>query len=244
MKNPRPPGSMWQLYKMGGIAPALTSMFNQQSAQQMAYIRSIAKEQRQNSLFDIRLDEMESVVFDLETTGFSPSKGDEIISVGAVLLAGSRRVADEIFYSPIQPKGTIPLHIEQLTGLTNREAAKAPELVSVLSDFLTFAGSRTLIVHGSGHDKMFLNSALWKTSKIRLTHRMLDTMMVAKWLRPKTERFDLDTLLGMYGVEVTTRHHALQDAVMTADLWCSMLQEIRNRGIATLGDLYTQLSRY
>ncbi len=37
---------MWSLYKMGGLTPAITSMFDMQSAQQMAFIRSIMKEQR------------------------------------------------------------------------------------------------------------------------------------------------------------------------------------------------------
>jgi hypothetical protein len=68
VKDMRPAGRMWHLYKMGGLTPALTSMFDAQSAQQMAFIRSMLKEQRKDSLFEIPLHAMEIVVFDLETT--------------------------------------------------------------------------------------------------------------------------------------------------------------------------------
>ena len=63
-------------------------MFDAQSAQQMAFIRSMLKEQRKDSLFEIPLHSMEIVVFDLETTGFSPYNGDEIISFGGVSVIG------------------------------------------------------------------------------------------------------------------------------------------------------------
>ncbi|SDC22590.1 DNA polymerase-3 subunit epsilon [Paenibacillus sp. UNCCL117] len=244
MKDRRPPGRMWSLYKMGGLTPAITSMFDMQSAQQMAFIRSIMKEQRKNSLYEIPLHSVELVVFDLETTGFSPYNGDEIIAFGAVSVSGEEVQGSETYYSLVNPKRAIPPEIEELTGISNEEAAKAPELLDALRGFLEFVQQKVLVAHGTGHDKHFLNAALWRTSRINLTHRLLDTMMVAKWLNPKLKSYDLDTLLDIYGVEVTRRHHALEDARMTAALWSKLLGEARERDIQTLGDLYMQLSRY
>lgn len=245
MKPVRPSGEgMWGLYKMGGITPAITSVFNQKSAQNMAFIRSMMKEQRKQSLYDIHLEEMEAVVFDLETTGFSPYNGDEIISVGAVAIRGGEIQENEVFYSLVNPKRNIPEEIVTLTGISNGDAVKAPDLMSVLSDFLEFVRRRVLIAHGSGHDKHFLNSALWKTSKTSLSHRMLDTMMIAKWLHPKRGDWSLDTLLGDYRIPVTTRHHALEDSSMTAGLWACLLREMLQKNVTNLGDLYSHLSLY
>jgi DNA polymerase-3 subunit epsilon len=238
----RPAGRMWHLYKMGGITPALTSMFDVQSAQQMAFMRSIMKEQRKNSLYEIPLETVELVVFDLETTGFSPYNGDEIISVGAVAVNGDHILEDQSFYSLVNPKRNIPEQVVELTGITNEMADHAPDLYQGLRAFMEFVQKKVLVAHGTGHDKHFLNSALWKTSKVNLSHRMIDTMMVAKWLNPTLGRYDLDTLLHIYGIEVSIRHHALEDALMTAKLWSHFMAEFKSKDIESLGDLYAKLS--
>lgn len=244
MKDHKPPADMWQLYKMGGITPVIHSMFNPQNAQQMAFIRSIMNEQRQNSLYDVTLNDLQAVVFDIETTGFSPYNGDEIISIGAVIVEGNEVKAEETFYSHVNPKRNIPEIVERLTGITNQMSLEAPELIQTLRKFLEFVQKRILIAHGTGHDKQFLNSALWKTSKTNLTHRVLDTMMIAKWLHPKRIDFDLDALLDLYEIEIDMkqRHHALGDSLMTAKLWCKFMMEMENREVNNLGELYAHLS--
>ncbi|MFC4809072.1 3'-5' exonuclease [Paenibacillus sp. GCM10023250] len=244
MKEQKGVGRMWHLYKMGGLTPALASMMGAQNAQQMAFIRSMSKEQRKDSVMDQPLDEMEVVVFDLETTGFYPTNGDEIISFGAVLLRGERIVEEQSFYSLVNPKRRVPKHITELTGITNEMVSDAPDLMQVLHDFMEFVGKRLLIAHASGHDKQFLNSALWRTSKVNLTHRVLDTIMVAKWLEPELTGYGLDDLLERNGIEITQRHHALEDSRMTAKLWLHYLRRMLDRNVVTLGDLYAYLSKH
>ncbi|RAP77971.1 3'-5' exonuclease [Paenibacillus montanisoli] len=244
MKEQKSVGRMWHLYKMGGITPAIASMMGAQNAQQMAFIRSMSKEQRKDSVMDQPLHEMEYVVFDLETTGFYPTNGDEILSVGAVLVQGDRIAEDRTFYSLVNPKRKVPKHIAELTGITNEMAGDAPDLMQVLHDFMEFVGRRLLVAHASGHDKQFLNAALWRTSKVYLTHRVLDTMMVAKWLEPNRESYSLDDLLELAGIDITQRHHALEDSFMTARLWVNYLQRIQSRNVITLGDLYAYLSQH
>jgi DNA polymerase-3 subunit epsilon len=244
MKDMRPAGRMWHLYKMGGITPALTSMFDAQSAQQMAFIRAMMKEQRKNSMYDIPLGTVELAVFDLETTGFSAYNGDEIISFGAVAVTGDTILEEHTYYSLVNPNRAIPAEIVELTGITNDMVIQAPDMINGLRGFLEFVQQKVMVAHGTGHDKHFLNSALWKTSKINLSHRMLDTMMIAKWLNPKLGKYDLDTLLNVYEIDISNRHHALEDALMTAKLWKRFMPEIQSKDIHSLGDLYAQLSHH
>ncbi|GGD55133.1 3'-5' exonuclease [Paenibacillus nasutitermitis] len=244
MKEQKGVGRMWHLYKMGGITPAIASMMGAQNAQQMAFIRSMSKEQRKESILDQPLKEMEVIVFDLETTGFYPANGDEILSIGAVTLKGERIMEERSFYSLVKPGRKVPRHITELTGITNEMVEGAPDLMQVLHDFMEFIGKRMLIAHASGHDRQFLNAALWRTSKVNLTHRVLDTMMVAKWLKPGREGYGLDELLEDSGIPVTQRHHAFEDSMMTAQLWLVYLQQIFSRNIVTLGDLYAYLSKH
>lgn len=244
MNNDKRRPGMWNLYKMGGITPAITSMFDARNAQQMAFIRSVMKGQRKQSLFEMPLKELEFVVFDLETTGFYPNNGDEIISFGGVVVIGDQIKHDQTFYSMVNPKRQISDEIVALTGITNEMLEDAPDLMTVLRQFMEFIDKKVLIAHASGHDKQFLNAALWRTSKIYLSHRLIDTMMIAKWLYPRMGSYGLDELLESSGIEVTNRHHALEDSLMTAQLWIHYMKEIEEKQVITLGDLYAYLSRH
>lgn len=237
-------GRMWKLYRMGGITPAIASVLGSQNAQQIAYIRYLNKEQRKQSMLDTPLKELDTVVFDLETTGFYPNGGDEIISLGAVMLRGGELLEGEIFYSLVNPKRHVPETIVELTGITNEAVHAAPDLTEVLHDFLAFVGSRLLVAHASGHDKKFLNAAMWRTSRASLNYRVLDIMLIAKWLEPSRSGYSLDELLASCHIPIARRHHALQDAEMTAKLWQHYLGRMLERNMVTLGDLYTDLGKH
>lgn len=246
MKEPNGLGRMWSLYKQGGVTPAIASILGMQNAQQMAQIRNMNREQRRFSLLETPLNELEIVVFDLETTGFHVNNGDEIISFGAIKIHKGEILAEETFHSLVNPKRLIPEAVIELTGITNEAVEQAPELIEVLSQFMSFVGKSVLVAHASGHDKQFLNQALWRTSKTQLNHRVLDTMMLAKWLQPELKQYDLDTCLEVNDITIRQRHHALEDSIMTAELWMCYMKKItqRNRNIVTLGDLYAYLSRH
>ncbi|WP_274363576.1 exonuclease domain-containing protein [Paenibacillus thermotolerans] len=244
MKQPdRPTLGMWRLYKMGGITPALSSMINPQNAQHMAFMRQVMKQQRTDFVMDRQLTELDVVVFDLETTGFSPNAGDEIISFGAVAVKGHEIHPEETFYMVVNPGRPIPDHIVELTGISNEEASKAPTVAEGLSRFFEFTHKRMLVAHASGHDKKFLNASLWRTSKVHMTHRVLDTLMVAKWLEPQRDNYTLDSLLADHRIPIGRRHHALDDSLATAKLWVSLLKQVQQKNIHTLGDLYAYLSQ-
>ncbi|MFD0714045.1 exonuclease domain-containing protein [Paenibacillus sp. GCM10027626] len=243
MKGRMDVSRLWLLYRMGGLPPALASMFGMQDAQQMAFIRSMAKSQRKESLLHKPLQELETVVFDLETTGFNPASGDEILSFGAVAMRGAEILHGQTFYRLVKPKRGIPPQIVLLTGISNEMAAEGKDLIDSLHDFMAFVGTRPLVAHASAHDKSFLNSALRRTSKIGLNHRVLDTMHIARALEPGRDSYSLDELLAAHKIEISIRHHALEDARMTAGLWQHYLGTIIARNLVTLGDLYTFLSK-
>ena len=245
MKEPSGLGRMWSLYKQGGVTPAIASILGMQNAHQMAQIRNMNRDQRRFSVLETPLHDLEIVVFDLETTGFHVNNGDEIISFGAVRIKNNELISEETFYSLVNPKRLIPSEVMELTGITNQDVQNAPDLIEVLSKFMAFVGKSVLVAHASGHDKQFLNQALWRTSKTQLNHRVIDTMMLAKWLQPDLKQYDLDSCLNANEIEIRNRHHALEDSIMTAELWISYMKKIaqRNRNINTLGDLYAYLSK-
>ncbi|AIQ46434.1 DNA polymerase III subunit epsilon [Paenibacillus sp. FSL R7-0273] len=248
MKEPNKGGGFWNNLRQGGMPSAIASIRGgesaQQTAQQMAFIRSLMREKRRPEVLHTPLSELETVIFDLETTGFSHQHGDEIMSFGAIKVVGEEIKEDECFYTLVKCQSAIPENITRLTGITEEMTASAPTLIDGLHNFMSFVGQRVLVAHGSAHDKSFLNAALWKTSKVQLTHRVLDTMMLARWLEPQRSNYTLDELLAVHEIPIQGRHHALEDAKMTARLWVAYLREIASkRQVDTLGDLYAYLSR-
>ncbi|OBZ14788.1 DNA polymerase III subunit epsilon [Bacillus sp. FJAT-27264] len=248
MKEPNKGGGFWNNLRQGGMPSAIASMRGgetaQQSAQQMAFIRSLMREKRRPEVLHTPLSQLETVIFDLETTGFSHQHGDEIMSFGAIRVVGEEIKEEECFYTLVNCQTSIPGNITELTGISEEMTRTAPPLMEGLHNFMSFVGQRVLVAHASAHDKAFLNAALWKTSKVQLTHRVLDTMMLARWLEPQRSNYSLDELLAVHSIPITERHHALEDAKMTAQLWVAYLREIaKRRQVETLGDLYAYLSR-
>lgn len=248
MREPGRSGGFWNRLKNGGMPSALASMKGgetaQQTAQQMAFIRSLMREKRRPEVLHTPLSELETVIFDLETTGFSHQHGDEIMSFGAIKVVGEQIREEECFYTLVNCQVAIPDNITRLTGITEEMTSSAPSLIDGLHNFMSFVGQNVLVAHASSHDKAFLNAALWRTSKVQLTHRVLDTMMLARRLEPQRNHYTLDELLYAHEIPIRGRHHALEDAKMTAQLWVTYLREISESGqVDTLGDLYVYLSR-
>ncbi|OMF80954.1 3'-5' exonuclease [Paenibacillus glucanolyticus] len=236
-------GGFWRSLRSGNINSAIASMRGVQTAQQLAFIRSQMKDNRRPEVLGTPLDELEVVVFDLETTGFNHQLGDEILSFGAVRVIGEQVIEQESFHMIVNSGSPVPPFITELTGITQHMVDAAPPLMEGLHDFMAFVGGRVLVAHAAAHDRGFLNAALWKTSKVRLTHRLLDTMMLAQRLYPEQTDYSLDELLRNCSIPVEGRHHALSDARMTARLWADYIKEIQARGDATtLGDMYVYLS--
>lgn len=243
MKEPGKAGGLWNVFRNRSMSSGVASFLGTESAQHIAFLRSLNKGLRKPETLHIRLRELKTAVFDLETTGFHSKSGDEILSFGAVKVEGTRVNTDEVIHTLCKPNAAIPPEIVSLTGITQEMAEHAPSLVEALHGFMSFVEDRVLIAHSSAHDKAFLDLALWRTSKIHLTHRVLDTMMIAQKLDPGSRLSSLDDWLAVYGIPITLRHHALEDAKMTAYLWTALVDRLWERGVHTLGDLYVFLSQ-
>jgi len=213
----------------------------------VAHIRALLRSARQQllreSVTDLPLSDMEAVVCDLETTGFYPDLGDEIISIGAVQLdRGMHIVEDDTFYTLVNPNRSIPQAVSKLTMITDEMVSSAPNATESLCKFLRYVGDRPLIVHGASHDKMFLNATLWKITRTALPHRLFDTMQLCCRLNPRHVEYGLDDWLRFYNIANRGRHHALGDAYMTARLWSALLVDLQGIEVRTVGDLYDFLA--
>ncbi|WP_212974307.1 exonuclease domain-containing protein [Bacillus sp. J14TS2] len=220
-----------------------TPFIGKNTAQHLAYVRNLQKELEGEKSLYIPLQQMDIVIFDIETTGFSPEQGDQILSIGAVKINHHLREERETFYSLVHYNQALSQDIQDLTGLREDDLKKAPLLSDVLIQFYQFVQTSTLVDHHAVHEKRFLQYFHWKLFKKVWTHRIVDTSLVFKLIETDHDLITLDEYCQYAGVKVVNRHHALEDARMTAELWCFYVEKLNEVGCLTLYDIYEQLAK-
>ncbi|AGL02308.1 3'-5' exonuclease [Desulfoscipio gibsoniae] len=173
---------------------------------------------------------------DLETTGFYPSRGDEIIFVGAVLIQGGKIQSKQSFHRLVNPCRNIPETIVRLTGISQSQVSEANSIYEVLPDFLSFVGENVLIGHTVQFDLGFLNCKL-KPCRTKIYNKSLDIADLARAILPSLPDYSLDGLLAHFGIEKEGRHTALGDALLTAKIFLTLLDLGFEKNIACWGDL-------
>lgn len=236
---------MFQYLKQlsGKVSPNMyTSVMNQSNASNVAFVRQLQRDLKKQDVLEKPFSELKLVVFDLETTGFYPHHGDQILSIGAVKMEGEKVLEKEIFYSLVKNEVGPSSEIEQLTGITKEELIKAPPIQTVLSDFYKYINSAPLVAHHASHEKNFMQHVTWSILKVRFEHRIIDTSFLTKIVQPDSSLISLDDCCNHYGITNEKRHHALHDAIATAKLWSKNVSEIQKLGFRHLNDVYAYLA--
>ena len=180
---------------------------------------------RPQRLRGIPLNEIRFVVFDTETTGFYPKKGDELLSIGAVV-SQNGEIKEETFHRFINPHRKVPQVVTELTGITQEQADAGEPAVVVIRDFLDFAGTCIFVGHSIEFDFCFLNCKLKQLGCHGFNHPYLDTHWLAKAMYPCYADLSLDGLLNLFQLEAVGRHTALGDAILTAKVLNILLNKL------------------
>ncbi|MEM6711156.1 MAG: exonuclease domain-containing protein [Pseudomonadota bacterium] len=188
-------------------------------------------------LDDLPLRALTSVVFDTETTGLEPSKGDEIISIGAVRIVNGRLLHGEIFNEFVNPQRSIPSASTKIHGITDAMVVDAPPLLETMPRFHRFVGQGALIAHNAAFDMKFLALKEADTG-VRFEQPILDTLLLAAHALGRDETLSLDGLSERFGVDLAAedRHTALGDALATAHVFLKLLPLLEARSVTTLGE--------
>ncbi|MCI8796428.1 MAG: PolC-type DNA polymerase III [Dorea sp.] len=170
------------------------------------------------------------VVFDLETTGFSPVK-DKIIEIGAVKVEQGK-ITDK-FSTFVNPKVPIPFQITQLTGITDEMVLEAPDIGSVLPEFLAFIGDAALVAHNASFDVGFIEQNC-RYQDIMPDFTYVDTVAMARILLPTLSKYKLNVVANALHISLENHHRAVDDAGATAEIFVRFIEMLRERGITDL----------
>lgn len=166
---------------------------------------------------------MREIIFDTETTGLSPVKGDRMVEIGCIEMV-NRVATGETFHAYFNPDCPMPAEAEAVHGLSAAFLSDKPRFQEKASDLLMFLGDAPLVAHNASFDLNFLNAELDICGMEPICRsRIVDTIAIAK-IRHPGAKLSLDALCTRYGIDRShrTKHGALLDAELLAQLYVEL----------------------
>lgn len=166
---------------------------------------------------------MREIVFDTETTGLDPKKGDRMVEIGCVEMFNLVPTG-EVFHAYYNPERDMPAGAEAVHGLSAAFLSDKPLFRNTAHELLDFIGDSPLVAHNAGFDFGFLNAELAICEREAIcTSRMVDTVALAKKRHPGA-KLSLDALCSRYGIDRSHRvkHGALLDAELLAQVYVEL----------------------
>lgn len=170
------------------------------------------------------------VVFDIETTGFSPVT-NRIIEIGAVKVDKGQIV--DRFSVFVNPQVPIPFEIEKLTGINDSMVMEAETIERVLPQFLDFVGDAVLVAHNANFDVSFIKENA-KRQQIPVDFTYVDTVGIARMLLTGQSKYTLDAVAKTLKISLENHHRAVDDAECTAEIFMKFIEMLAKEEVYTL----------
>ncbi|MCS4504431.1 3'-5' exonuclease [Arhodomonas aquaeolei] len=180
---------------------------------------------------DTPIGEVSFLALDIETTGLDEAR-HAIVSVGVVPFDLDRiRLADRHYWVVHPPRALSSLSVT-FHHITHTDIENAPDFVEVLPSLLEAMAGRVVVVHYRNIERSFLDAAAKARVGEHLLFPVVDTMAIEahrhrlslwarfrRWLGHPPVSIRLNDSRQRYGLPVYQGHHALVDALATAELF-------------------------
>jgi DNA polymerase III subunit epsilon len=185
-------------------------------------------------------------VVDVETTGLDACT-DEVLSIGIVPVDEGRIRVGSCWYREIRPDRAPTSETIVIHGILPSQASSAPERDVVGREVVTHLADRVLVAHVADIEQGFLSAWLgelgWRPPAL-----IIDTdVLTRRWLADTRglqmdQHVGLGAAAGLFGLPEQRRHHALGDALTTAQLFLALASRIED-GHLSAKDLARRRSR-
>jgi DNA polymerase III subunit epsilon len=168
---------------------------------------------------------------DFELTGLDPLR-DRIISFGVVPVDGSRIEVGRSVYELVDP-GDVEMSPDAVTvhGLRPMDVRGANPAEAARRSLDAALGGRILITWFAMVEASFLGR-LYGTRAKPWLRRCIDVrVLVARVLGKEAARMTLEQVADRFGVPVASPHHALDDALVTAELFVVVANRLEAEGV-------------
>ncbi|HET9980726.1 MAG TPA: exonuclease domain-containing protein [Ktedonobacterales bacterium] len=187
-----------------------------------------------------RLDQIEFIALDIESTGLAPGR-HRILEVGAVIVRNGEPGAH--FQRLVNPGRRIPQFITRFTGISEAMVKRAGGATEILPRLHEFIDNRPIVGHNIGFDLGFLSyEAQHASLDMDFPLEGIDTIALARRYLTGMRRASLDRVATSLHLPIHSRHRALPDALLTAQVFALLLARAREEGCETMDDLRNAIS--
>jgi DNA polymerase-3 subunit epsilon len=181
------------------------------------------------------ISEVPLLALDIETTGLDP-RTDAIVSVGLVPFDSRRIHLAERRYWLVQPECALNSRSVTLHHITHADLENAPAFAAILPELLRSMSGRIAVVHYRTIERSFLDTAVTRSLNESFQFPTIDTMEIEarryrfslwsrwrRWLGQTPVSIRLHDSRARYNLPHYQSHHALIDALATAELFQAQL---------------------
>jgi DNA polymerase-3 subunit alpha (Gram-positive type) len=171
------------------------------------------------------------VVVDVETTGLNPEE-DRVCEVGALRMVGGQETGR--FQSLVQPGRPMPEGARATHGISDEMLKDAPGFERIAADFRKFMSGSVLVAQNAEFDVSFLNSEFVRAGMTKLAMPALDTILLARKVRPGLSSYNLDALAWQFKIKVKDRHRSIADCEVAAGVFWQCVEALRPKSMDEL----------
>lgn len=169
------------------------------------------------------------LALDIETTGLN-AKEDAIVSIGLIPFDLQRIYCRQAQHWLLQPDRPLTASSVVIHGLTHSDLASAPQAEQVLEQLLPLISGKLVVVHYKRIEREFLAEAAKRLWQSELSFPVIDTLELearlhrkplSLWQRLRGQQplsVRLAASRARYNLPPYQQHHALTDALATAEL--------------------------
>lgn len=151
----------------------------------------------------------EPVVFvDIETNDLSPVNG-RVIEVAAIRVENGAITQE--FNKLVNPGSPLRQFTTNLTGITNRDVAKAPAFTHISDELHQILDGAIFVAHNVHFDYSFLREE-YRRVGVHLDPQRFCTVKLSRALYPEHRTHKLSDLIERHGFSYSARHRAYDDA--------------------------------
>ncbi len=182
---------------------------------------------------DQEISKCSFMAMDFETTGLDPACHD-IVSIGLIPFDLQRIYCRRAKHLLVRPAGKLLELSVSFHGITHSQLENAPKFDDVLAPLLHYLRGKCVVVHYHQIERDFLWHHVMRAQGIELLFPVIDTMHIEQDILQKKKRWwqvrrsahslRLADCRTRYHLPHYPLHHALTDALATAELFQAQMQ--------------------
>jgi len=182
------------------------------------------------------LEKATFTVFDFETTGLYPYRGDKICEIGAARVEPAKKEQKK-FHSMVNPERPISRGAFLVNGITEDMLIGAPRIQEILPAFMRFIEGSILVAYNAGFDIGFLECSLGSDKDALNDYCVIDALKLARRLFTGIDSYNLASVARALGMRPLREHRAISDVSMTLEIFQKELDILSAHGARTIKDV-------